>query len=259
MSAIRETKEKMQGFIDDNLTMNLVDNIVVIVGAGASVASGLSAFRGKGGMYENKRPEELASRSGFSRDPLMVWSWYKARLEMMYTAEPNDIHHSLVRLEKSKLLKTVITQNVDGLHRRAGQTKLVEIHGTAIKTHCFDDCGERLDLDGVPENIPIPCKCGSLQRPSVVWFGETIDYSHLEFAEQVLRETNLLITVGTSGMVYPVAQFPLVAKYSGAMLVDFNIDYTAISELADIFVQGPAESTLPYFIDLLIEEKIKSQ
>lgn len=256
MPEFDEVEKSLREFIENHLTMSLADKIVIIVGAGASVASGLSTFRGKGGIYENKSAEELASRSGFSKDPLLVWSWYKARLEMMYKANPNEIHHSLVRLEKSGLLKTVITQNVDGLHRRAGQTKLIEIHGTAIKTHCFDDCGETMDLKGVPYEIPISCKCGSLQRPSVVWFGESLDSTHMAYAESALRETDLVITVGTSGMVYPVAQFPLVAKYRGAKLIDFNMDFTPISQIADIFVQGPAEITLPVFIDMIIEEKI---
>ncbi len=246
---MQQITKRITDFIN---TLDNINNVVVVVGAGISVGSGLTTFRGPGGLYENKTVEELASRAGFAEDPLLVWSWYKARMERMFEVEPNSAHHALVKLERRGLLSLLITQNVDGLHRRAGQSKLIEIHGTVVKTHCFDHCGRTAELDGPPEDIPVKCECGSYQRPSVVWFGEQLNSEHLQKVDEVIDNADLMITVGTSGYVYPVANFPFVAKHKGVKLVDFNINRTQISDMADLFVQVPSEISLPIFVDELI-------
>lgn len=224
---------------------------MVVVGAGISVGSGLNTFRGPGGMYENKRAEELASPYGFEKDPLMVWSWYKERMERMFAVEPNSAHHALVSLENAGLLSLLFTQNVDGLHRRAGQKRLIEIHGTVLKTHCFNNCGLTGKLNKPPRDIPIICECGSYQRPSVVWFGEQLNIGHIQEAEECIRNSQLMLTIGTSGYVYPVAQFPFAAKYLGQLLIDFNVNRSQISDIADLYIEGPAENTLPIFVEEL--------
>jgi len=233
-----------------------VTNIVAIVGSGASVASGLKTFRGKDGLYEGKRAEDLASRNGFARDPLLVWRWYKERMINVLNANPNPIHHALVRLEKEGLLSTVITQNVDGLHKRAGSIDIIEIHGNILKTHCFNNCGQSSVLNAIPEQVPVKCECGSYQRPSVVWFGESLDSNDLVMVEKHLKAAMMVLIIGTSGYVYPVAQFPTFAKHQGAAsIVEFNIEESAFSEVNDLFIKGPAEITLPSFVDLILQAK----
>ncbi len=228
--------------------------IVAIVGSGASVASGLKTFRGKDGLYEGKKAEDLASRTGFKENPELVWNWYKERIRNVLNANPNPIHHTIVKLEEHGLLSVLITQNVDGLHRRAGQTKMIEIHGNILKTHCFDNCGKTGILDTVPSTIPVTCECGSLQRPSVVWFGEALNYNHLLNIEKFLVEATLVLIIGTSGYVYPVAQFPVFAKYQGnAKLIEFNTEESVFDDVNDLFIKGPAEETLPEFVKILIE------
>lgn len=230
--------------------------IVAIVGSGASVASGLKTFRGKDGLYQGKRAEELASTNGFTENPTLVWGWYKKRMLNVLRAKPNAIHHSLVKLEEEGLLTTVITQNVDGLHERAGQKNIIEIHGNILKTHCFNNCGRKSVLNKAPDNIPVICDCGSYQRPSVVWFGESLDYENLMKVEKYLIASTMVLIIGTSGYVYPVAQFPHFAKYQGgASLIEFNVNESAFSELNDLFVNGPAEDTLPTFVDLILQAK----
>jgi NAD-dependent deacetylase len=230
--------------------------IVAIVGSGASVASGLKTFRGKDGLYEGKRAEELASPRGFSNNPILVWNWYKERIVKTLDAKPNPIHHSLVELEKQGLLSCVITQNVDGLHRRAGQKNVIEIHGSILKTHCFDNCGITSTITEPPRDVPVNCECGNLQRPSVVWFGESLDYNNLNEVEQYLTSASIVLIIGTSGYVYPVAQFPVIAKQQGgAKLIEFNTDESAFLAVDDIFIKGPAEVTIPEFVNIVLELK----
>lgn len=230
--------------------------IVAIVGSGASVASGLKTFRGKDGLYEGKRAEELASPMGFTNNPTLVWSWYKERMLNVLNAKPNPIHHALVKLEREGLLTSVITQNVDGLHEKAGQKNIIEIHGNILKTHCFNNCGRTSILSEAPDNVPVNCECGSYQRPSVVWFGESLDFDNLAKIEKHLTASTIVLIIGTSGYVYPVAQFPHFAKYQGgASLIEFNVDESAFSDITDLFVKGPAETTLPTFIDLILQAK----
>ena len=228
--------------------------IVAIVGSGASVASGMKTFRGKDGLYEGKRAEDLASRRGFSQDPQLVWNWYRERISNVLSADPNPIHYAIVKLEEMGLLSVLITQNVDGLHRRAGQQKVIEIHGNILQTHCFNNCGKTGKMDTVPEIVPIKCECGSFQRPSVVWFGESLNFENLQNAEKYLKEAAIVLIIGTSGYVYPVAQFPIFAKYQGnAKLIEFNTQESAFKSVNDLFIEGPAEETFPEFVNILLE------
>lgn len=245
--------EKLDEIMD---SLKRPPTITAIVGAGASVASGLKTFRGEDGLYKGVQPEDLASVQGFRKDPKLVWSWYKWRISGVFIAKPNSIHYSLVELETAGLLDKVITQNVDGLHRRAGQSeeKLIEIHGNIINTHCLDNCGRKTTLDSVPEQIPILCSCGSYQRPAVVWFGEQLDSEDIRKSERALQRSDIILTIGTSGMVTPVATMPYIAKQHGAFLIDFNINTTPISHISDLFLQGGAEETVPQIVDYIIKK-----
>ncbi|MCH8907257.1 MAG: NAD-dependent protein deacylase, partial [Candidatus Heimdallarchaeota archaeon] len=195
---------------------------------------------------------ELASVQWFRENPKLVWEWYAERIEKTLLADPNVIHQALVRLENEDLLNVVITQNVDGLHRKAGQTRLIEIHGTITKTHCFDQCGIENNLVETPRNLPVTCECGSFQRPSVIWFGEQLKYEELQNASRAVETADLVLIVGTSGAVYPVAQFPYVAKQRGAKIVEFNLE-NAFGDITDLFFRGIAEKTLPNFVDEIIK------
>ncbi len=246
--------DQIKKFVDE-LDRDLISNgLVFVIGAGASVASGLKTFRGEEGHYKDHRPEDLASPYGFRRDPELVWEWYQMRMRKGFEAKPNAIHHSLVDLEKHNLLDIIITQNVDGFHHRAGNSpdKIVEIHGTITKSHCFDNCGETFDYDVAPGEIPVKCKCGSLQRPSVVWFGEILNSDDLMQSQNKMQRNKLVVTIGTSGMVYPVAALPFIAKNNGATVIDFNTNSSPISEIADLFVEGPAEESFKIFSDYII-------
>lgn len=232
-----------------------VNKIGVIVGAGASVASGLHTFRGKDGLYAGKRPEELASPHGFIKDPDLVWEWYQMRMRDVYNAKPNAIHHALVKLEQLGILDAVITQNVDGLHRAAGQSEkfLIEIHGTIRRSHCFENCGKSVSWDEPPSKVPVYCECGSYQRPSVVWFGEALNLDNFDRIDDILRRVDLLLLIGTSGYVMPVASFPSVAKHYGAKIVDFNVQTTLYDSISDLYIEAPAEQSVPIFVEILHE------
>ncbi|MDH5402579.1 MAG: NAD-dependent protein deacylase [Candidatus Heimdallarchaeota archaeon] len=229
-------------------------SIVAIVGAGASAASGLATYRGSGGLWEGKLAQELASVSGFTNDPETVWRWYKERIKKVLQSQPNQIHHGLVKLEKSGYLNGVITQNVDGLHRLAGQSddKLIEIHGTLLKTHCFDKCGLTKKINSNNLDFKIKCECGSYQRPSVIWFGELLENSKLIKIEQLLINADILLIIGTSGVVYPVAQYPFYAKENGSIIIEFNIEETPFKIIDNLFIKGPADKIFFEFVEVVI-------
>jgi NAD-dependent deacetylase len=250
-------KQQVRDLISE-ISFNETTQIVAIVGSGASVASGLKTFRGKDGLYEGKRAEDLASPWGFSNDPVLVWNWYKERITKVLEAQPNAIHYALAKLENEGILSSVITQNVDGLHRRAGQKNIIEIHGSILKTHCFDNCGHETIIKKPPDEVPIKCTCGNLQRPSVVWFGESLNANNLYQVEKYLTNATIVLIIGTSGYVYPVAQFPVIAKHqAGAKLIEFNTDESVFHEIDDIFIKGPGEETIPEFVDLILELKMQ--
>ncbi len=241
----------------ENLTQvgKLSDGITIITGAGVSKASGLNTFRGKGGYYQNHSAEELASRSGFMNNPKLVWQWYRDRMRAVFAAKPNQTHYAIVELENMGLLNKIITQNVDGLHHMAGNSsdKIIEMHGRITESHCFQNCGYRIEWDHAPEHIPVECKCGALQRPSVVWFGESLDPEKIEQAEEAILTTKLLIVIGTSGVVYPVAIFPKYAINNNIPVYEFNTEKTILSDYVTYTFIGPAEITFPKFVKLLAE------
>lgn len=219
--------------------------ITVLTGAGISADSGVPTFRGADGLWRNFRAEDLATPEAFARDPRLVWEWYNWRRELIATKQPNDAHKAIVELERRRPDFWLMTQNVDGLHRDAGSEKLSEIHGNIWKVRCTG-CGAVDDNRNVPIAIPPICqRCRSLLRPHIVWFGESLLSEDLEQCATVLRSCDVLLIIGTSGVVYPAAGFASVAKETGAFVAEINLDPTPQSALVDVSLHGRAKDLVP--------------
>ncbi len=219
--------------------------MTVLTGAGISADSGVPTFRGAEGLWKNFRSEELASPEAFERNPQLVWEWYNWRRELLATKQPNPGHEALAALEKSIEQFWLITQNVDGLHATAGSRNISEIHGNIWKVRCTG-CGVIEENRKVPIEILPKCPtCQGLLRPHIVWFGESLDAQDLRNCYTSLETCEILLIIGTSGLVYPAASFGPVAKDRGAFVAELNLDPTPNSELVDIAIQGRAKDILP--------------
>jgi NAD-dependent deacetylase len=223
-------------------------SVTVLTGAGISADSGVPTFRGAEGLWKNFRPEELASPDAFARDPKLVWEWYNWRRELLATKFPNPAHEALVQLEVLLPDFWVITQNVDGLHAAAGTQHLSEIHGNIWKVRCTQ-CHQITENHEVPLPFPPSCaKCGGLLRPHIVWFGESLAAEDLEYSYAALQRCDILLIIGTSGVVYPAASFAPVAKDHGALVVELNLDATPNSSIVDVSFQGRAKELVPLLL-----------
>ncbi len=226
-------------------------SITVLTGAGISADSGVPTFRGTDGLWKNFRAEDLATPEAFARDPRLVWEWYNWRRELIATKQPNDAHKAIVELERRCSDFWLITQNVDGLHRDAGTQKLSEIHGNIWKVRCTG-CGVVEHNRDVPISILPSCpRCGSLLRPHIVWFGESLFADDLDCCSRALKHCNVLLIVGTSGIVYPAAGFASIAKQNGAFVAEINLDPTPQSALVNLSLQGQAKDIVPLLIEAL--------
>lgn len=216
--------------------------VAVLTGAGISVASGIPTFRGPEGLWRNFRPEELATPEAYAREPQRVWAWYAERYRLACRARPNRAHELLADLEGRKgdgfLL---VTQNVDGLHLRAGSRRVVELHGSLHRARC-EVCHHRFALPPPEEFVPPPScpRCGSRARPDVVWFGELLPPGAYEAAEEVFRRAEVALVVGTSAVVEPAASLGRVARRSGAYLVEVNPEPTPLTGLAHLSLRTGA-------------------
>lgn len=222
--------------------------ITVLTGAGVSAASGVPTFRGSDGLWKNFRPEALATAEAFGRDPSLVWEWYAWRRFRIAACDPNDAHRVLAdwsrRFENFKL----ITQNVDGLHERAGTQNTIRLHGSIWEVSCWQGCSKsprRWRDDTVTfKEIPPRCPyCGGLIRPGVVWFGETLETNVISQAWNAAK-CDVFITVGTSAVVYPAAGFIEQAKKHGAFTVEINPEATPATQTVDLALKGGAETVL---------------
>lgn len=217
---------------------------VVLTGAGISAESGVPTFRGKDGLWKNFRAEELATPGAFGRDPALVWEWYNWRREKVSAIKPNPAHYALAELGKRFTGFTLITQNVDGLHALAGSEDVLELHGNIWRVRCVGCAKVSVNRD-VPIEIPPRCECGALLRPDIVWFGESLPASVIERAFKALETTDLIMVVGTSGVVEPAASFAARAKANGAFLVEINLERTPLSDIMDIVAPGKAGELIP--------------
>ena len=223
--------------------------VVVMTGAGISQESGVPTFRGADGLWQNFRAEDLATPEAFHRDPVLVWQWYDWRRGLIKPLKPNQGHYALVELEKRIQDFTLVTQNVDGLHRAAGSENPMEMHGAIWSVRCLE-CGNTFENREVPIKILPKCEaCGGLLRPGVVWFGEALDEKILHAIYACLQRAQLMLIVGTSGMVQPAASFGIVAKRAGAFVAELNRSNTPQSPLFDLSIQGKAGELLPQLVE----------
>jgi NAD-dependent deacetylase len=223
-------------------------SLAVLTGAGISADSGVPTFRGADGLWRNFRAEDLATPEAFERDPRLVWEWYSWRRELIATKKPNAAHTAVVEFERRCSQFWLITQNVDGLHRSAGSTKLSEIHGNIWKVRCTV-CGLIEDNHDVPLQILPSCRhCGNLLRPHIVWFGESLSADDLARCGGALQSCDVLLVIGTSGVVYPAAGFASVAKESGAFVAEINPDATPHSGIVDVSLKGRAKEIVPLLL-----------
>lgn len=222
--------------------------ITALTGAGVSAASGVPTFRGADGLWRKVRAETLATPEAFERDPKLVWEWYDWRRQMLTGARPNGAHDVLARWTRERPGFTLITQNVDGLHERAGAERLLRLHGSIWHVRCWRGCPAGLN-DWLDDTVPQPrlpprCPhCGGLVRPAVVWFGESLD-PEVVSAAAAATACDVFLTIGTSSIVYPAAGLVHQARRQGAFTVEINIETTGASDAVDVSLRGKAEAVL---------------
>lgn len=227
--------------------------VTVATGAGVSAASGVPTFRGADGLWNDFRVEDLATPEAFARDPRLVWEWYEWRRRLIAGCAPNRAHEVIAAWSRRHPRFTLITQNVDGLHERAGTKNVVRFHGSIWELSCWSGCspGERWRDVSELAVLPPPCpRCGGLARPGVVWFGEPIEASVLDAALAAL-DCDVFLVVGTSAVVYPAAGLADEAHRRGAFTVEVNPEETEATPRFDLFLQGRAEDLLDRLEDEL--------
>jgi NAD-dependent deacetylase len=221
-------------------------SLLVVTGAGISAESGIPTFRGAGGLWEGHRAQDLATPAAFQANPELVWRWYRWRKQICNDAEPNAGHRAITTLEQRTPGFLLLTQNVDGLHPRAGTQQLVELHGNIDTAHCTF-CGHVRPVPDAPV-VPECHLCGYLLRPHILWFGETYWPGVLERAQGAAQRADVCLVVGTSAQVWPPISVALAAQASGAHLIDVNPERTRLTEEADLWIQGTAGDVLPALI-----------
>ena len=233
------------GLIDD---LRGARRTVVLTGSGVSAESGVPTFReAQTGLWARFDPQELATPEAFERDPELVWDWYGWRRKLVAEADPNPGHAAIAEMEQLFSDFTLITQNVDGLHQRAGSREVIELHGNILRTKCS---AEGVVVEDYEEaETPPPCpSCGSPLRPDVVWFGEMLPYEALDAASEAARGADVFLSVGTSSLVYPAAALPFEAVENGATLVEINPGETPLTPNAHYALRGPAGEVLPWLV-----------
>ncbi|XP_047035464.1 NAD-dependent protein deacylase sirtuin-5, mitochondrial-like [Helicoverpa zea] len=265
------SKKQSSDFAKLKHLLKAAKQVVVLTGAGISAESGVPTFRGPGGLWRKLDATLLANPSAFREDPGLVWEFYHYRRELVLKAKPNAGHIAIASYEArhvSDKKVTVITQNVDGLHARAGTKNIIELHGNLFKTRCTK-CNEvlvntdspicaalagtgspnsdKLISDIKEKDLPHCTKpdCGGLLRPHIVWFGEFLDPKTLEKTDIAISQCNVCLVVGTSSIVYPAAAFPTVMSASGSIVAEFNIEPSPGTPKFDFYFQGPSATTLP--------------
>ena len=224
--------------------------VVAITGAGVSAESGVPTFRdAQTGLWAKFRPEDLATPEGFRANPKLVWEWYAWRRDLVAAAKPNPAHVALHKMESLFPQFHLITQNVDGLHQRAGSSPVIELHGNITRTKCFD---EGTVVSGWERNGEAPPKCpecGGLLRPDVVWFGEPLPAAELELAAEVSAQCDVFFSIGTSAVVYPAAALSDEALRSGATVVEINPEPTPLTAHVHFALTGAAGAVLQLLLD----------
>jgi NAD-dependent deacetylase len=253
--SLEEAREAIRG----------ADRIVILTGAGISAESGVPTFRDRTGLWARYDPQELATPQGFARNPEKVWEWYRLRREVVLGCEPNPGHEAVARLLMDRRGVTLVTQNVDGLHRRAldealaasplsrsasgRRPRILELHGNLLRDRCSRCAYHRLfqDLADFPP-LPACPECGALLRPDVVWFGEMLDSATLDEAFSRAREADVCLVVGTSALVHPAASVPMATLEEGGMIIEVNSQITPLTRMAHFVLQGWSGTLLPQLL-----------
>jgi NAD-dependent deacetylase len=218
---------------------------VVLTGAGISTESGIPDFRSAGGIWEQYDPAEVANIDALRRDPRRVWEFYALRLDALRSAEPNDGHRALAELEEQGWIRAVVTQNVDGLHQRAGSREVVEVHGSLREAECIR-CGVRVPMEDALASLPLPpCpECGEVLKPGVVMFGELLPAAAIERAQALAADAGLLLVVGSSLEVHPIAALPGETLGAGGALAIVNRGSTPWDSRAELVLDAGAGEAL---------------
>jgi len=225
---------------------------VALTGAGVSQESGLRTFRdAQTGLWSQYKPEELASPQAFARDPKLIWDWYAWRREAVKGVRPNPGHYALAEMEKLLPEFTLITQNVDGLHRMAGNQNVLELHGNIQRVRCADCYTVAETWEEELESVPLCQICGGLLRPDVVWFGEALPRDQLEAAVNAARSCDVFFSIGTSGVVQPAASLAFAAHNHGAFVVEVNAERTPLTPKADFALHGKSGEILPQLVKVV--------
>jgi NAD-dependent deacetylase len=222
------------------------NRVAALTGAGVSQESGLRTFRdSQTGLWAQYKPEDLASPEAFARDPKLIWDWYAWRREAIKGVRPNAGHYALAEMEMKIPEFTLITQNVDGLHRMAGNKNVLELHGNIQRVRC-SECGRFIEAwSDDAEHVPACEHCGGLLRPDVVWFGESLPRGELEAAVTAARSCDVFFSIGTSGIVQPAASLAFAAHNKGAVVVEINAESTSLTPKTDFAFLGKSGEILP--------------
>ena len=228
-----------------------IQKVVFVTGAGISQESGIPTFRGKDGLWRNYNAMELATIDAFYKNPKLVWEWYNERRRNIFSARPNLGHKAITELEKYAEV-VILTQNIDGLHQKAGSTKVLELHGSIVKIKC-SVCDFKDEIITEFSEIPPLCKCGNILRPDVVWFGESLPQDVWQKAIIFSSQCDLMIIAGTSLVVSPANTLPIYAKQNNAILIEINPEKTEMSSEMDLVIRNTSASALPEFVSMFKE------
>ena len=234
------------------------ESVVVFTGAGMSAESGVPTFRGEEGLWKRFKPEELANFDAFIKNPELVWEWYKHRKQIIAEIQPNTGHVAVAEMERYHHGVTVITQNIDGLHQRAGSTTVHELHGNINRNYC-SGCGKYfLDEEVMKQETAPRCSsCNGLIRPDVVWFGEMLPEDAWNASVAAAERAAIFFVVGTSAVVYPAASLPIIARRAGAYVVEINTEQTELSSRVDESLMGKSGEILPLLLASCHQKEIE--
>lgn len=235
----------------DSLARQIKDaqKIVFVTGAGISAESGIPTFRGKEGLWRKYDPMQLATIDAFYENPSLVWEWYEERRKNILAARPNAGHFAIAELAKHKDV-VILTQNIDGLHQRAGSKNVLELHGSIIRIKCTS-CDFNDNITKPFEELPPKCRCGKILRPDVVWFGEGLPQDVWSDAITHAQSCDVMIIAGTSLVVSPANTLPLYAKQNGAVLIEVNPEKTVMSSDMDLSVREKSAIALPELVSIV--------
>lgn len=233
--------------------------VVIFTGAGVSKESGIPTFReAQTGLWANYDPEQLATPEGFQKDPKLVWRWYDWRRKLLSEIKPNPGHFAFAEMQKILPEVVVVTQNVDGLHKQAGSTDVIELHGSITRFYCYDKFHPPESDIPLGLEEPPKCHCGSLMRPGVVWFGEELPKEEFGTATTVMTKADVVLVAGTSGLVQPAASLPVTAKFHGAKIIEVNPEKSPIGKMADLFIPGASGEVMPLIVSR-IKKKLRAR